>query len=59
MTTAVMSTIFSPVSGLWSSIDRTCQIVGYSKAAAELARLGYQEEAKQCMMQITLLRNDK
>jgi hypothetical protein len=57
MTTAVMSTIFSPLSGLWSSIDRFTQVVGYSRAAAELARLGYQEEAKACMMQVTKLRN--
>ena len=56
MTTAVMSTIFSPLSGLWSSLDRTIQVVGYSKAAAELARLGYHEESKACMMEITKLR---
>ena len=52
MTTAVMSTIFSPLSGLWSSLDRTIQVVGYSKAAAELARLGYHEESKACMMKL-------
>jgi|TARA_B100000497_G_C7445324_1_gene276612 hypothetical protein len=57
MTTAVMSTIFSPLSGLWSSLDRTIQVVGYSKAAAELARLGYHEESKACMMEIAKLRN--
>ena len=57
MTTAVMSTIFSPLSGLWSSLDRTIQIVGYSKAAAELARQGYQEEAKACMMEVAKLRD--
>lgn len=57
MTTAIMSTIFSPLSGLWSSLDRSMQIVGYSKAAAELARLGYYEESKACMMEITKLRD--
>lgn len=56
MTTAVMSTIFSPLSGLWSSIDRFTRVVGYSRAAAELARLGYQEESRKCMMEIKKLR---
>jgi hypothetical protein len=56
MTTAVMSTIFSPLSGLWSSFDRFIQVVGYSRAAAEFARLGYQEEANRCMMELKNLR---
>lgn len=59
MTTAVMSTIFSPLSGLWSSIDRFTQVVGYSRAAAELARMGYHEEAKKCMMHIQEMHDDK
>ena len=57
MTTAVMSTMFSPLSGLWSSLDRTIQVVGYSRAAAELAKLGYHEESKACMMEIAKLRD--
>jgi hypothetical protein len=56
MTTSLMSYVFSPLSGLWSSLERTTMIVGYSRAASELARLGYQEEAKYCMMELKNLR---
>ena len=57
MTVLVANYVFSPLSGLWSSIDRFTRVVGYSRAAAELARLGYQEESKQCMMEIKKLRD--
>ena len=57
MTTLVANYVFSPLSGLWSSFDRFIQVVGYSRAAAELARLGYQEEAKACMMEVARLRD--
>ena len=56
MTTAVMNYVFSPLSGIWGSITRTVEIVGYSRAAAELARHGYHEEAKRCMSQVAELR---
>ena len=55
MTTAVLTSLFSPLSGLWSQVDRYTQIAGYSRAAAELARAGYQEESKQCMMELRRL----
>jgi hypothetical protein len=57
MTTLAANYVFSPLSGLWSSFDRFIQVVGYSRAAAELARLGYQEEAKACMMEVARLRD--
>jgi len=57
MSTATMSFIFSPLSGLWSSLDRFTQTIGYSRAAAELARMGYHEEAKKCMMHIQEIHN--
>jgi len=57
MTTLAVNYVFSPLSGLWSSFDRFIQVVGYSRAAAELARLGYQEEAKACMMEVARLRD--
>tara|TARA_Y100001938_G_C8035486_1_gene403089 strand:+ start:298 stop:483 length:186 start_codon:yes stop_codon:yes gene_type:complete len=56
MTTAVMSYVFSPFSGIWSSITRTAEIVGYSRAAAELTRIGFHEEAKKCMVEAAKLR---
>ena len=50
MTALVNNYVFLPLSGLWSSLDRYSQMVGYSRAAAELARMGLYEESKQCMM---------
>jgi hypothetical protein len=52
MTTGIMSFVFSPLSGLWSSLERALIVVGHSRAAAELTRMGYHAEAKQCMMEI-------
>ena len=59
MTVLVSNYVFSPLSGLWSAIDRWSQVVGYSRAASELARLGYHEESKACMMEIKGLRKDR
>ncbi len=59
MTALVSNYVFSPLSGLWSSIDRWSQVVGYSRAAAELARLGYHEEAKRCILQVQEMRNKR
>mgnify|MGYP006222868359 CR=1 FL=1 len=55
MTTAVMSYVFLPLSGLWSSIDRFSRVIGYSRAATELARMGYHEQSKKCMMELKKL----
>ena len=52
MTALVQNYVFSPLSGFWSAIDRYTKIAGYSRAAAELARAGYHEESKRCMMEI-------
>ena len=59
MTTLVVNYVFSPLSGLWSSLDRYTQMIGYSRAAAELARMGMIEESKRCMMEIGKLQNDR
>jgi len=59
MTALVSNYVFSPLSGLWSSIDRWSRVVGYSRAAAELARLGYHEEAKRCILQVQEMRNKR
>ena len=59
MTTMVANYVFSPLSGLWSSLDRYSQLIGYSRAAAELARMGMIEESKRCMMEIGRLQNDR
>lgn len=59
MTALVANYVFSPLSGLWSSLDRYSQIIGYSRAAAELARMGLVEESKRCMMEIRELQDDR
>ena len=58
MATLVSNYVFSPLSGLWSVLDRYTQVAGYSRAAAELARNGYHKEAKQCMLQLANMKND-
>jgi len=55
MTALVNNYVFSPLSGLWSSIERTMMIAGYSRAAAELTRQGYHEEAKRTMLELSKL----
>ena len=59
MTALVANYVFSPLSGLWSSLDRYSQMIGYSRASAELARMGLIEESKRCMMEIRELQNDR
>ena len=59
MTALVSNYVFSPLSGLWSSIDRYTQMIGYSRAAAELTRQGMYGEAKKLMMEVGRLRNDR
>ena len=59
MTALVSNYVFSPLSGLWRGIERTMMIAGYSRAASELARQGFHEEAKRTMLELTKLRNKK
>ena len=51
-----MKYTFTPLSGIWNSINNTFQIIGYSRAASELVRHGYYKEAKACMLQAAELR---
>jgi soluble cytochrome b562 len=57
MTTLVMNNIVNPFRGFGRGFYNFCEVVGYSRAAAELARQGYMEEAKACMMQVKRLRS--
>lgn len=58
MTALVANYVFSPLSGLWSALDRYTQTIGYARAAAELARMGMHEEAKKCMLEIGKIQNN-
>ena len=59
MTEAIMKYTFAPLQGFWSGLYNTCEIIGYSRAASELARQGLHKEAKACMMEVAKLRNEK
>lgn len=59
VTAAVMNTIVNPFKGFWAGVYNFCEVAGYARAASELARHGYYEEAKNCMMQVARLRNDR
>tara|TARA_Y100000015_G_scaffold25314_1_gene24368 strand:+ start:273 stop:443 length:171 start_codon:yes stop_codon:yes gene_type:complete len=56
MTAAILSYAYSPLSGLWSALGHTFQVIGYSRAAAELTRQGYHEEAKKVMLELSKLK---
>jgi len=63
MTALVINYTINPVWSIMKSISRglirSQMIIGYSRAASELARQGYHEESKQVMMKLTELRDDK
>jgi len=63
MTSLVMNYTVNPVWNLLRHIGRgmvrTQLILGYSRAASELARQGYHEESKNVMMELTKLRQER
>ena len=48
MTALAMNYVVNPFGNLRKSLFRTFEIIGYARAAGELQRLGYLEEAKNC-----------
>ena len=50
MTALAINYIANPFGNLFTGIMRSCEIIGYSRAASELARLGYMDEAKRCIL---------
>ena len=63
MTTLVMNYTVNPI---WNTLRKIARgmmhsqmVMGYSRAAAELARQGYYEEAKEVMMRLTELKKEK
>ena len=59
MSTLVMNTIVSPLQGFGKGFWNFCEVLGYSRAASELARMGLHKEAKNCMMQIKKLKSQQ
>lgn len=56
MTTIAMTYVVNPFSGLLNKVSVFFQIVGYSRAAGELTRLGYHKEASNCLKMMKELR---
>ena len=44
-------------SRIWQSFKITCEIIGYSRAAAHLAQQGKYDLAKECMMEVAKLKS--
>jgi hypothetical protein len=59
MATLVMNTIVNPFRGFGRGFYNFCEVLGYSRAASELARMGLYEEARNCMMQIKKIKSSK
>jgi len=45
------------LSAAWKSVQRFTLVVGHSRAASELTRMGYHEQAKNVMMELKNLQN--
>ena len=45
------------VRGLWTKFEKFFTVIGYSRAAAELSRNGYHDEAKKLMMELSEFKN--
>ena len=59
MTAIAMNYVVNPLAGFWNGVKNFVEVAGYARAAAELSRLGYYEEARRCMMQAKKLKNEK
>ena len=47
--------LFDWISDVWFKFDRTFNRIGYARAAGELRRLGYHEEANHCIKEMNRL----
>ena len=51
--------LVSILSLVWKSVQRFTLVVGHSRAASELTRMGYHEQAKNVMMELKDLQNGR
>ena len=56
MTAIAMNYVVNPFARIWRGIQNGLLIAGHSRAAAELARMGYHKESKTVMMELKKLR---
>lgn len=59
MTDIAMNYVVNPFNGFMKGVYRTFEVAGYARAAAELTRLGYHAEAKNCILQIAKIKASK
>jgi hypothetical protein len=57
MSTIAINYVFNPFAGFFKKLVVAFEIIGYSRAASEFARLGYHEEAKASIMQVAKLKS--
>ena len=53
---ATATTYISNKPSFWRRVMIAFEVIGYARAASELARQGYHKEAKACMMKVKELR---
>jgi len=51
--------LVSMLSSAWKSFNQFALVVGHSRAASQLARMGYHQEAKNVMMELKKLKSNK
>lgn len=51
--------LVSMLSSAWKSFNQFALVVGYSRAATHLARMGYHEQAKNVMMELKKLQTNR
>jgi hypothetical protein len=56
MTAIAMNYVVNPFANIGRAFMRSCEVIGYSRAAAHLASLGFHEEAKKCMLEVAKLK---
>jgi len=59
MTALAMNYVVNPFGSFGKALLRTFEIIGYARAIAELQRLGYHEEARNCASTLTALKTKK
>lgn len=59
MSTLVINFVSNPFKDFAKSFMNTCEVIGYTRAASELRRLGYIKQSEECIAQANILRNSK
>lgn len=55
MTAVVVEYVANPFASFISKANKWFQVIGYARAAGELARMGFHKEAQECIKQAAKL----